>query len=558
MSIPIDMPDVLLQTPAGGFIVGVNVVGDTIDAPVPQIWIPVRSAGLAAISIRRGHPNKGLSGYGPGTATLTFVDRDGSLNYPGNPMVVPGIPLKIVNPSDGDAIFTGTSADITFDYSPETGETVMTIHCVDHMATLENHTLYGMRPPSGNPWVAGSETFEARIQRISSRTPVTFAAIPGRPTALAGLELDGFTGVNQTPYPLNIGFDATSDTGFAGYIKTVSGTGTGAPGGLVGWQFHVAGLVVKRYILQADLIRPAGSSGWWYGEVRAGGVVTGHSTISTWEAPEGGFQRGTIQFEFLGHWNPDTCIVRFMAEADRTAHPSTMTSLTVEKLTIHDATSAGLFLSATVYETSAAQHLTMAADTVGGYWYVDRNNRVRVTWGDSPRPVTEYWFNHFIEPEWNPTDIPYGDLITTYSTADITNRINFTNHSMYPDASAIDPGQARDTTHEYADIASTIKNLPREVTLDVNAFTTDDADLPAVLERRAAEILGTRSTIQYLPSSLRFRAHEHATKATRLDLTQIISIITPTAVHTARVIGIDHDITPYEWLCTLELEPARN
>lgn len=552
MSQPIDMPEVLLQTPAGGFLVGVGRVGDHLETQVPQEWVAVRWAGLAAVDIRRGHPNKGLSGYGPGTATLTFIDRDGSYNFAGNPLAKPGTPVKIIEPDSIEPLFTGAFSDLTFAYNPTTSQTTMTVNCVDNMATLENHTLYGMRPPSGYPWLAGSETYEARIRRIADRTPVRFAAIPGRPGAI-DYDLEDFLTVNQSTISYDIGFTSTSENGFSGYINTTPSTGAGGDWGLTGWAMGVY-LPPGRYMLQADLKRGAGSGGIWYAEWKKDNVRSGHSTVSTWTTNPDGTQYGAIQFEFesADHWFEGGNKLYFYAEPGPGTHPATLATLEVENLTIHPANSAGLFLSATVYETSAAQHLTMAADTVGGHWYLSRHGDVCVTWGEPPEDPADYHFT-----DYEPAGIKYGDLVTTYSTADIVNRLALTNHSIYPEASAIDPGLARDTTHQAVDAASVVRNLPREMSLDLNIFAPTDEELETLVAARAREIFDTRAEIQYLPASLRFRGHDYPDLAAKLDLTQTITIKNDATTHTARVVGIDHVIDPYEWLVTLELEPVR-
>lgn len=561
-SYTIENIDVLLQEPTEGFILDISTLGETLDEPTAGDWIPVKWAGLASIDINRGGISAGLSGYGPGTATIVLVNRTAALNFKENPLFVPGTPVKIVDTATGHTLYTGRFSDLVFDYRPMSRETVLTVSCVDHIATLQNHTLYGMRPPSGDPWLPGSETYQARINRIANRTPVPFGAIPGRPPAIPhSLEVFSYRLAPGTPAgQYDVGYDETSDDGFTGYVKTTPTSPTSGGGSWASFAMDLYGPGVGRYVIQADLIRPAGSTGpMWLVEMYDGGQRNGLAVVSTWEDVEGGEQRGRVRLEFkAGYAFEASNNLRFSVEwgADR-PHPNTLTWLRVENITLHEASSADAFLSATVYESSALNHLTMAADTVGGLWYVSKDNRVEVTWGESPDDPAGYWFT-----DDKPGRIPYGDLVTTYSTSTLVNRLDFTNHSMHAERDpelvedGPEPGSARDVTHEAVDSRSMVYNGPREMALDTNIFYIDEDDLRAKLNRRAREIFETRSTMQYVPASLRFRATDYPDEAGRLELTQIVKVDQEADTHSARVIGISHTITPGDWITGVTLQPV--
>lgn len=195
----------------------------------------------------------------------------------------------------------------------------------------------------------------------------------------------------------------------------------------------------------------------------------------------------------------------------------------------------------TALEASLAQHFTVACDTVGAAWWVDRENVTRFRQAESQDAIvatfTDVRTDGYLE---------YIDIQESYDTKNTVNSLTVTNRG-YDEMT----GDADDVVYAVEDSDSVSDWGVRDGTLDITLYV-DPID-STVLEARLAEILAAHSTPEIVVAGIDWNAQELPALAASLDVQDRVRVIHEGRTQDSRVVGIKHTVTGTRWLIHLDL-----
>ena len=536
-------------TPPTGFIIGLGRLGENLALETEErTWVDLTPL-VGEMRIRRGRIAQGLSGHDVGTLDVSIVDRNSVLDLPTFIQSVPGAMFRVL-PAAGAAtpLVTATLRDVTF---TEAGpDTIATLSATDAMTELSNTTYYGAFSGNATPYQPGIESWFDRMNRYARRTPIPFGPIPQLQTFNSpGVTLDQWTAWGTAPAGTTISYTNSTYTGPWTYGEetptrkitlTPNTTATLTPN-TFGTQTTVRGLTpgleYQVYLLVwRDPANPVTLTAFIDDEPAKDINPNGPTFI--WEGVSN--EIALVPLALKPTTSTSTISLR-ITSSHTTTNPTAVAEITIGLLNVdHGRRNAWMYaLSDTVYESSVANHLTVACDSVGAYWYIAKNNSVQFSLGESPDTWTNYNFTD------TPSGTDYALEALTYSLSDVINTLEATNHSWDPATE-----QADDTVHTATDVQSFVQFGRRPKSIDLNLHPDPD-----VIEARLKEILELRKTLTRRPTIIRFRATQYPAIAANLELTQVVTVTRKSHTYTCRVVGIDHDITPTYWSTALTLEP---
>lgn len=198
-------------------------------------------------------------------------------------------------------------------------------------------------------------------------------------------------------------------------------------------------------------------------------------------------------------------------------------------------------LRETVYESSLANHLDLACNSVGASWYVGMDGVTRFRLPGSALPITAVF-----------TDLPddnalhYVDVAAEYNTRSLTNRLEVTNYGV-DDARTNEENDELTVTSQ----ASITKYGVKTERLETNLWSEVPYD--ESLADRLTEILDANDQAQRLIGSVKWNAQEDLAMAAVLDVGQRITVRFDGTEQDSQIVAIQHDITPERWLINLTL-----
>jgi hypothetical protein len=195
----------------------------------------------------------------------------------------------------------------------------------------------------------------------------------------------------------------------------------------------------------------------------------------------------------------------------------------------------------TALDASLADHFTVACNTVGAAWWVDRENITRFRQATSQGEIVAIFTD-----ARTPGSLEYVDLDESYDTRNTVNTLAVTNHTR--DSGT---GEAIDVDYAVSDTDSVglwgVRSGSVEITLYVDPMDT------TVLEQRLGEVLAAHSTPAPTVSSILWNAQENPTLAASLDVQSRIRVIHEGRTQDSRIVGITHTVDGETWMIRLEL-----
>lgn len=561
--VPYDDPDAFYLNESE---LNTRLLGDADNATE---WEPITSR-ANRITTRRGGSQDTISNtLEVGTLTITLVD-------PPTNRIRPSTPIRVRSLTDDTALFTGEVADMFTETRRDVAEfgavsrRFTTITAVDAVRHLANTMRYGavVGGTNDDETPRTYETFEQRIERLLRSTGLPYQIAPNEPvevlhpptvTNLGGPAPEAVTSLWYASGP-NINLHASANSGpgfvFGGY--TPAGqvpTGTYQPG--VDFIARpLTGLVPgATYTITVDRV-----TGWDQHDVALG--IVGKSWAVSHYTPFG-YPPVTYSFVatatthdlFIGPGEPwtvpaDVSWVWSVAgdwEDTTWLAPTLTVSLSEQRMPWGQS----WMLQDIVYESTLANHLDLAVNTIRGRWFVDRDGVVQAS-REEGFTLPAATFSD--APAGRPATASYVGVSLAFDTQRIVNTVELNNHGRTFDPDTGGP-IADDVTYSATDVTSIATNGARVAEVETSIY---DPPIPASLYYGAGQDLARSYVADYATAAERISAVRlHTTKVP--DLVTALEVFDPIDVEHedltthARIVAIEHEITPDDWHTNLHL-----
>lgn len=555
-----ELVEVEILSPLTGFIIGLSEIGDDLTpAGAERFWLPVTIL-VTEVNINRGGIAAGLSGIDVGTCTINAIIADGIPAIIDNPFLRPGLPIRVRDKEHNTPLFTGVLREVTL-IDDVAGAGIITT-ATDAVTELQNRTLYGAITGKASGAVPGSERFNQRLTRYINRiNDVRFGPVPDdseeveRPPGSTDNSFTALPAPANTTSSLTVVEKENPWTGQKFDVIQASLNATAAvniPAQTWGVTTTITDLEPGlSYIVYINVFRAPGSTvdltsyvdGAKSRPINPAGTA---SPDAHWWEPE----EGQLVIPVRTKTTTANLEIR-VAQPLTSSAPGPLSEFAFTVNYVVAAPAAGPWeeLSDTVYESTAANHLALACDTVGAYWWVDPTNTVQFSRGKSPYRYQD--LKEFCDD--GSGGIDYGSSALTYTTADIVNAVVATNHSYNPLED-----QADDTTKTATSPTSQIFYGHREIAVDLNFVDIewDPEYYGWIIDGRLTDIVENRNELTRRPDILRIRATDHDPIYRNLDITQIVKTKRAGRIFYARINGVQHQLRRTSWTTTYTLEPV--
>jgi hypothetical protein len=202
----------------------------------------------------------------------------------------------------------------------------------------------------------------------------------------------------------------------------------------------------------------------------------------------------------------------------------------------------------TVYESSLANHLDLACNSVGGTWWID-------TWGDIQFGIPVDSRLNPSMPDWGNSGVGSLDenqceeLTIGYGTGGLTTVLEITNHARKRN----DEGAWEADDYTLSAETNSAALGTRKASLDTGLYADSEARLAETMTGLAWEILRKTASLLLRPSTIRFDAVANTDLITA-DLNWLLRVTQNGRYYELRTTGIEHSITPDEWIITHYVE----
>lgn len=211
-------------------------------------------------------------------------------------------------------------------------------------------------------------------------------------------------------------------------------------------------------------------------------------------------------------------------------------------------TGGGVDLARTDYESTLLNHLQMAADSAGGWFYVDRAGVVQI--GPSGTAPTAPVMKFSSRKSTDPSVLSYTELRYLFDDSAIVNELTLSNRYWGLNTQGQEEGLTKDT--RYSEPISVATYGTVRAGLDTNLLNQSDQDA------LAQSLLNKYSRPSNHVASLTFVATNEVERAAALEPYQVVTVhfankyFEETDNH--RILNIEHQIKGDQWFTTLELE----
>lgn len=198
----------------------------------------------------------------------------------------------------------------------------------------------------------------------------------------------------------------------------------------------------------------------------------------------------------------------------------------------------GYLLQDTAFQSNLANHFDLACNSVGAYWWADRDNTVifsrnlpstsRVTFSDVAG-----------------ADISYTAVSPRFDTRNVVNSLRMNQHGM--DQAT---GNAEDYSQTFTADSSVRRWGIRSDELETSLYTGPGHELD--LQKRASEVMSGLSRPAYQVNALTFNVRSNKAVMDAIDLHRMVTVIYEGRPQRCRVISITENITPTRWTVDLE------
>lgn len=226
------------------------------------------------------------------------------------------------------------------------------------------------------------------------------------------------------------------------------------------------------------------------------------------------------------------------------------------------------FLS-TSMDASLDQHFDLAANSVGGSWHVDRDNRTQFVSPAELLPISFVFSDKKADQA-----LEYTDVEAAHDTRMILNKLTITNKVFIPTVPSDLPGSIRKTArgegeaswsedstdYEWTNEASIAQygERPASITTNIAMPFLEGDDWESTDRGKSYldlidKLTHNRQTPDLLVTKLVWNAQQDIESARKIELGQRIIVIYRGLEHDALIAGIQHEITPSRWMITLTL-----
>lgn len=534
-------------------------------------WVPWLGS-ARSVRIRRGAAQDDVTAsVEVGTLSLVLVNE----GEPGSGAGIrPRVPIRArLAGEDGPMLFTGVivDVDVAYDLDKSTNitTTITTIQAVDAVQAIANTPRYGAVIEDDRSW----ETWEARIHRYMRSTTVPYE-IPPEGTLVRDEQTTLWADFWDTPRPIPPGHEATKwhtltrdgapipGAPFShGIIFQLPGGTTLTQNTVYGWRVLTGLIPGRTYRIIALGHAPAGTLSKFGLSLGAQGVGGPFTPLDPLPPPWASNPPYRLEHEFTATDTEHTIGFGITNPQTTDGDPEFWTHAWMELLTIEVR---GVFerpargplwvLGSTVYESSLANHLDVACNSVRAVWWVDATGTVQFVRELDFEPPHAH-FSDRVDP-YDPLHRSYTHISATHDTRATVNNLSLANHGRARDPETGN-WQADDRTYgPFRDATSEATVGPRSARVDTMLWSPPhDPGSPyhGNAASLAASYLADHSHTELRIRSLRFDAWADPELAAGLDIYSAVRVQYRDHTQTSSVIGIEHDITPDRWTTTLDL-----
>jgi len=538
-------------------------------------WLPVLNR-ATAVSTRRGaSQDSATASIDVGTMNVAVLGEVAEALR-----IRPGTPIRLRDTTAGVTLFTGEVADLRTSHERDlsggtaTTRSRTTITAVDVVQRVANTMRYGaVVGDTDDDTPRTYETFEQRIDRLLGRTGLPYAVAPNEPVE-----------VKHPPATVTLGartFEAISGapdlwTPSGPDVDLVIGTMHWGPGSeLVGYTAGCRLLDGTHQPGQSYVSRPLHNlfPGATYtltvhnlsggtGPVALGVVGIGYDvrTAATGPATYTFVATDTTHHVFIGpgttrtipgDWPDVIPDLPWTPDMDpMTDPPPGLPFMSVSLTEWRMPRGQDWMLQNIVYESTLANHLDLATNTVRGYWWADRDGVIRAMrepgWADPVAIFTD-------ATAGRPNALSYVDVASSFDTARIINDVRLSNHGRTLDETG--NAVAHDVTITARDATSIATNGARAGEVAVSIY--DPANTSSIYygagKALARSYVKAFSRSGETVSRVRLRTTPAADLVAGLDVYDAVTVERAGRSWDCRIAAIEHEITPNDWHTSLDL-----
>lgn len=433
-------------------------------------------------------------------------------------------------------LFTGKTSDVVSRYEKDRS-TALTLQSQDAVADLANITRYGAIA------VGGFETYAQRITRLSESSTVPFNLPQSSERPVTYVPSSGWKLFGSVSGLLVTSFQTWATEGVVYQTRTEVGTSMTQGPYSFGAEREITGLTPGR----TYRIEMTGATSW-------GDTAQWSSLANTY----------AVGVKGIG-WGPGIVLDKYQGEQRKLFYefvaPQAAVTIQVACSTLRSAGSGQLLealhmrtarlfevgdpyrLQSIGMESNLADHLSLASDSVGSYWYVGQNGEVEFK-GPKGGTLPIRLVDRITESG----DVSYTEIDVDFATASIVNDIDLTNHGYDPVS-----GNTSDLTYGFTDDTSVATYGPRSKRVATSLYLGGQYEYD--LAKRVEEIFTSHGTRQRAPRHITFNAEDSLELTTSIELQSRLTVVYDDQIFEVRVVGISHEVTPADgWQVHLTLD----
>ena len=211
-------------------------------------------------------------------------------------------------------------------------------------------------------------------------------------------------------------------------------------------------------------------------------------------------------------------------------------------------TSEGTRLQDLVYASTLSNHFDVACNSVGAYWWVDRDNVIQFLPQLAQDSIVARFYD-VLQPA-DPMNIYFTGIEASYDTKNVVNNLTITNYGMKFDPST-GYNVANSITYIDSDITGQATWGSRGTTVDTSIY--NGPGHTTAIQDCATQILTGYGTPEVSIQSVTFDALKNINFAWTIDLYSRVWVTFKGVAHRCRVTSITHDIQPMSWTTKLTL-----
>lgn len=560
-AVPIELMKVQIFAIPQGFVLGEGVLGESLlGGSLVGSWRDILCDAQQVSISRGGQPTGVTNSLDVGTMSIQLYNSANPFNDPG---VKPGVKIRVLVKTGAawtttTPMFTGTVEDVYTKYDKE-GDVRVVIKAADAVRPIKSTMRYGV--DSGG-FAEGMEYWETRIARLIQSLDDEIETI-GAPGPWPSRQVLVDPAVKPAADWSRFG---TRPGGMAGDGFIISSAGLEvrtlpqAPSTNViykplefGIQRLVTGLTVGRtYSITASMLY-GGENVTTPDEFRtysigAYGVGWGESQPVRETRSGVLYNAFRLRYDFVATSSSVYVVIaRDYDGSSSSVAPDNAATWLAETFFLESFGVIGFLetpVTDVVYESSLLNHFQMACNSVGAYWWVNRDNEVIFS-KTLPASIVAKFSD--VHDTADLLHVCFLDVEMGYDTRNVVNTLTIQNHGRRDD-----PRVPMNTNFLALDSEGTFVDTVSRTVQGARADIIDLSIPVSRMSRRADEILVDSSSPQVAVQTITFSALAHPTIAA-LDLYSRVMVKVRNHLAAYLVVGIEHSGDPESWTTTFTL-----